>query len=106
MTAVNRSATSPVACTVAADRRIWTGVAATSLPRVVIVGAGFAGLSAAKALRRAPLEVTRIDKQNNHLLPPPLYQVATTALLPAATPSPLPGLPKGDRDVGGGLGKG
>src|SRR5260221_3015877 len=105
MTAVNRSATPAVACAVAADRRIWTGVAATSLPRVVIVGAGFAGLSAAKALRRAPVEVTVIDKRNYHLFQPLLYQVATAALSPADIASPIPGILRGQRKASGGLGK-
>src|SRR5260221_10092258 len=98
MTAVNRSATPAVACAVAADRPIWTGVAATSLPRVVIVGAGFAGLSAAKALRRAPREGTVIDKRNYHPFQPLLYPIATAALAPAAIAPPLRGLPRGQRD--------
>ncbi|MEP5261480.1 MAG: FAD-dependent oxidoreductase, partial [Nitratireductor sp.] len=51
-------------------------------PRIVILGAGFAGLTAAKMLRKAPVEITVIDRQNYHLFQPLLYQVAT------ATPSP------------------
>jgi NADH dehydrogenase len=47
---------------------------------VVIIGAGFAGLSAAKSLKSAPVKVTIIDKQNHHLFQPLLYQVATAAL--------------------------
>jgi NADH dehydrogenase FAD-containing subunit len=105
MTAVNRSATPAVACAVAADRPIWTGVAATSLPRVVIVGAGFAGLSAAKALRRAPVEVTVIDKRNYHLFQPLLYQVATAALSPADIASPIRGILRGQRNASVVLGK-
>ncbi|MFO0681082.1 MAG: NAD(P)/FAD-dependent oxidoreductase [Sandaracinus sp.] len=49
-------------------------------PRVVIVGAGFAGLAAARALRKAPVQVTLVDRQNHHLFQPLLYQVATAAL--------------------------
>lgn len=49
-------------------------------PHVVIVGGGFGGLSAARALRRAPLRVTLIDKRNYHLFRPMLYQVATGLL--------------------------
>jgi len=45
--------------------------------RVVIVGSGFGGLAAAKALRRAPVEVTVIDRTNHHLFQPLLYQMAT-----------------------------
>ena len=48
-------------------------------PRVVIVGAGFGGLYAAKALRRAPVGVTLVDRRNHHLFQPLLYQVATAA---------------------------
>ncbi len=49
-------------------------------PRVVIVGGGFAGLAAARALRKAPLAVILIDRQNYHLFQPLLYQVATASL--------------------------
>jgi NADH dehydrogenase len=58
-------------------------------PRVVIVGAGFGGLSAAKALARAPVDVTVIDRRNYHLFQPLLYQVATAALSPADIASPI-----------------
>jgi NADH:quinone reductase (non-electrogenic) len=51
-------------------------------PRVVVVGAGFAGLACAKALRRAPVDVTLIDRQNHHCFQPLLYQVATAELAP------------------------
>lgn len=57
--------------------------------RVVIVGGGFAGLNAARALRRAPVEVTLIDARNFHLFQPLLYQVATGALSPANIAAPL-----------------
>lgn len=49
-------------------------------PRVVIIGGGFGGLYAAKALARAPVEVTLIDRRNHHLFQPLLYQVATAGL--------------------------
>jgi NADH:ubiquinone reductase (H+-translocating) len=57
--------------------------------RVVIVGGGFGGLSAARSLRNAPLEVTLIDRCNYHLFQPLLYQVATGSLSPANIASPL-----------------
>lgn len=57
--------------------------------RVVIVGAGFGGLSAAAALARAPVSVTVIDRQNHHLFQPLLYQVATAALSPADIAWPI-----------------
>jgi NADH:ubiquinone reductase (H+-translocating) len=58
-------------------------------PRVVIVGAGFAGLSAAQGLSRAAVDVTVIDRQNHHLFQPLLYQVATAGLSPADIASPI-----------------
>ena len=58
-------------------------------PRVVIVGAGFGGLSAAKALAGKPFDVTVIDQHNYHLFQPLLYQVATAGLSPADIASPI-----------------
>ncbi len=58
-------------------------------PRIVIVGAGFAGLEAAKALRHADAGITVIDRQNHHLFQPLLYQVATAALSPADIAWPI-----------------
>jgi NADH dehydrogenase FAD-containing subunit len=62
---------------------------ATRPPRVVIVGAGFGGLAAAGALKRAPVAVTVIDRHNYHLFQPLLYQVATAALSPADIAQPI-----------------
>lgn len=56
------------------------GARRRDLPHVVIIGAGFAGLDAAKKLKRAPVRVTVIDKTNHHLFQPLLYQLATAAL--------------------------
>jgi NADH dehydrogenase len=58
-------------------------------PRVVIAGAGFGGLEAAKALRAAPADVLVIDEQNHHCFQPLLYQVATAALSPADVAWPI-----------------
>jgi len=58
-------------------------------PRIVIVGAGFGGIEAAKALARSPADVTIIDKQNHHCFQPLLYQVATAALSPADVAWPI-----------------
>ena len=60
-----------------------------STPRVVIVGGGFGGLAAAKALRKSDARVVLIDRQNHHLFQPLLYQVATSALSPAQIASPI-----------------
>jgi NADH:ubiquinone reductase (H+-translocating) len=62
---------------------------AQGAPRVVIVGAGFGGLEAAQALRRAPAEVIVIDRHNHHCFQPLLYQVATAALSPADIAWPI-----------------
>src|SRR5262249_56787555 len=62
------------------------------VPRVVIVGGGFGGLAAAKALRKANVEVVLIDRQNHHLFQPLLYQVATSILSPGQIASPIRGI--------------
>ena len=59
------------------------------MPRVVIVGAGFGGLQAARALRNVPVHVTVIDRTNHHLFQPLLYQVATTVLAPNDITAPI-----------------
>jgi len=58
-------------------------------PRVVIVGAGFAGINAAKALAKAPVQVVVIDRKNHHTFQPLLYQVALAVLSPAEIASPV-----------------
>jgi NADH dehydrogenase len=57
--------------------------------RVLIVGGGFAGLSAARGLKQAPVSVTLVDRRNFHLFQPLLYQVATGSLSPANIAAPL-----------------
>ncbi|MBM3884208.1 MAG: FAD-dependent oxidoreductase, partial [Gemmatimonadetes bacterium] len=58
-------------------------------PRVVIIGGGFGGLNAARALARPDLEVLLIDRTNHHLFQPLLYQVATTSLAPSDVTAPI-----------------
>src|SRR5512145_1527266 len=61
-------------------------------PRIVIIGAGFGGLTAAAGLAKAEASVTVIDRRNYHLFQPLLYQVATAALSPADIATPIRGI--------------
>lgn len=79
--------------------------AATEDPRVVIVGAGFGGLSAAKALGRSAARVTIIDRRNYHLFQPLLYQVATAGLSPADIAAPIRGIVRDQANTGVLLGR-
>lgn len=68
-------------------------------PHVVILGAGFSGLEAVKALTRAPIDITLIDRQNYHCFQPLLYQVATAALSPAEVAWPTRHILRRQRNV-------
>jgi NADH dehydrogenase len=70
----------------------------TRIPRVYIVGGGFAGLAAAKALAGAPVDVTVIDRRNHHVFQPLLYQVAPAALSPANISSPIRTILRGQKN--------
>src|SRR6266403_3542824 len=63
--------------------------AARSKKRVLIVGGGFAGIAAARALKRADVEITLIDRRNHHIFQPLLYQVATAVLAPSEIAAPI-----------------
>jgi NADH:ubiquinone reductase (H+-translocating) len=63
-------------------------------PVVIIVGGGFGGLAAARALKKAPVNVILIDRANHHLFQPLLYQVATSVLAPGQIASPIRGILK------------
>ncbi len=67
-------------------------------PRVVIIGGGFGGLYAARALRRAPVDITIVDRRNHHTFQPLLYQVATAGLSPAEIAQPLRGILENQRN--------
>ena len=75
------------------------GVLLAQRPRVVIVGGGFAGLNAAKALRKVAVDVTLLDRTNHHLFQPLLYQVATAVLAPSDITSPIRFLLRGQRNA-------
>src|ERR1041385_764482 len=77
----------------------------STFPRVVIIGAGFGGLSAAKRLANAPFDVTIVDRHNYHLFQPLLYQVATAGLSPGDIASPIRGILRRQRNARVILGK-
>ncbi|HXG96060.1 MAG TPA: NAD(P)/FAD-dependent oxidoreductase [Gemmatimonadales bacterium] len=68
------------------------------VPTVVIVGAGFGGLNAARALRRAPVQVVLVDRNNYHLFQPLLYQVATAGLEPEEIAKPARAILRGQKN--------
>lgn len=68
-------------------------------PHVVIVGAGFGGLEAARALANAPVRVTLVDKRNYHLFQPLLYQVATAGVQPGDIAYPIRTILRNQKNV-------
>ena len=68
-------------------------------PRVLIIGGGFGGVSAARALRRAPVDITLIDRNNHHLFQPLLYQVASAVLPPSDITRPIRRVLRGQNNV-------
>ena len=72
---------------------------ATSRPRVVIVGAGFGGLTAAQRIANLPVQVTLVDRKNHHTFQPLLYQVATAGLSPGEIATPIRAILRGQSNV-------
>jgi NADH dehydrogenase FAD-containing subunit len=68
-------------------------------PRIIIVGGGFGGLAAAKALRKTPAEVILIDRSNHHLFQPLLYQVTTAVLTPSQIATPIRSILRNQKNV-------
>src|ERR1700676_885463 len=70
-----------------------------TIPRVVIIGAGFGGLNAALKLARYPVQITLIDRKNHHTFQPLLYQVATAGLSPGEIAAPIRWIVRGRRNI-------
>src|SRR6266542_836985 len=70
-----------------------------TLPRVVIIGGGFGGLTAARALRNARVQLTLVDRTNHHLFQPLLYQVATASLAPSDITAPIRWILRRDENI-------
>jgi NADH dehydrogenase len=75
------------------------------LPRVVIIGGGFAGIAAARALRKARADVILVDRRNHHIFQPLLYQVATSVLAPSEVAAPIRQLARKQRNLTVALGE-
>lgn len=71
-------------CRLSKDQEVMTQV-----PQIVIIGGGFGGLAAAKALRKTPAHITLVDRNNHHVFQPLLYQVATAVLAPGQIGAPI-----------------
>jgi NADH:ubiquinone reductase (H+-translocating) len=80
-------------------RRLEVKELAGQVPHVVIIGGGFGGLAAAKALKGAPVRITLIDRSNHHLFQPLLYQVAISYLSPAHIASPIRSILRNQKNV-------
>ena len=70
-----------------------------NIPHIVIIGAGFGGLNAARHLKNAPVRITLLDRQNYHLFQPLLYQVAIAGLLPSQIAYPLRTIFRGQKNI-------
>ena len=101
MTEVQDTTNSPSADTLGMPKNVEAASTnlPTVMPRVVIVGAGFGGLRAARGLHNSPVQVTVIDRQNHHLFQPLLYWVATAGLSPADICSPIRGILRNQKNV-------
>jgi NADH:ubiquinone reductase (H+-translocating) len=71
------------------ESKLQVAEATSRRRRVVIIGAGFAGIAAARALKRSDLDVLLIDRRNHHIFQPLLYQVATSVLSSSEIAAPI-----------------
>jgi len=78
---------------------LWCTSVSTARPRIVILGAGFGGLFAARALAKVAADVTLVDRHNYHLFQPLLYQVATAGLPPSDIAWPIRSILSRQRNV-------
>lgn len=76
-----------------------SATSSTDLPHVVILGGGFGGIAAARALAKAPVRITLVDRRNHHLFQPLLYQVATASLSAPSIAAPLRHMLRNQRNV-------
>lgn len=74
-------------------------IASSTRPRVLIIGCGFGGLAATRALAGAPVDITLVDRSNHHLFQPLLYQVATAGLSAPSIAAPIRHMLRGQRNV-------
>lgn len=96
-----RASGAPVSLTAAniwLTARLLIGVT-KHVPVIVIVGGGFGGLAAARALKHTPARIILIDRTNHHLFQPLLYQVATSVLTPSQIASPIRGIVRKQRNI-------
>src|ERR1700755_588102 len=68
-------------------------------PRIVVIGAGFGGLEAARKLAQSPVQVVVIDRKNHHTFQPLMYQVATAGISPAEIAAPIRWILRGHKNV-------
>src|ERR1700682_4046959 len=76
-----------------------TGASGTGRKQIVIVGGGFAGIAAARALKHSDADVILIDRRNHHIFQPLLYQVATAVLAPSDIAAPIRQLEEEQKNV-------
>src|SRR5258705_12527278 len=81
------------------ERLPITGAPGVRRKRIVIVGAGFAGMAAARALSKCDAEIVLIDRRNHHIFQPLLYQVATAVLAPSEIAAPIRQLTEKQRNL-------